>query len=125
MQEIIDFIKTNYPCAVVKAVIDTHSHADHCGGNVILQKETGCEVWTSKGWTMRIDGEEKPLLRADYLLRAAMVPAGQHEIVMRYEPRIWKVGGIISLVSSLVILLGLVGTIVISLIKKQKAPAKA
>ncbi|MBR0033362.1 MAG: MBL fold metallo-hydrolase [Treponema sp.] len=49
MQEIIDFIKTNFPCAVVKAVIDTHSHADHCGGNVILQKETGCEVWTSKG----------------------------------------------------------------------------
>ena len=83
------------------------------------------EIWTSKGWTMRIDGEEHPLLRANYLLRAAMVPAGKHEIVMRYEPRIWKVGGIISLVSSLIILLGLVGTIVISIIKKQKAPAKA
>ena len=83
------------------------------------------EVWTSKGWTLRIDGEEKPILRANYLLRAAMVPAGQHEIVMRYEPRIWKVGGIISLVSSLVILLGLVGAIVISFLKKQKAPAKA
>ncbi len=77
------------------------------------------EIWTSKGWTMRIDGQEQPLLRANYILRAAMVPAGQHEIVMRYEPRIWKVGGALSLVSSLVILLGTVGAIVYSL-KKQK-----
>ena len=81
------------------------------------------EIWTSKGWTMHIDGEEKPILRADYLLRAAMVPAGQHEIVMRYEPRIWKVGGVISLVSSLVILFSLVGAIIFTL-RKEKAPVK-
>ena len=81
------------------------------------------EIWTSKGWTMRIDGEEKPILRADYLLRAAMVPAGQHEIVMRYEPKIWKVGGIVSLVSSLAIILFAVATIVLALVKKKEKPA--
>lgn len=81
------------------------------------------EVWTSKGWTMRIDGEEKPILRADYLLRAAMVPAGQHEIVMRYEPRIWKVGGVVSLVSSLVVILFTIGAIVYSIFKKKQKPA--
>ena len=82
------------------------------------------EIWTSKGWTMHIDGQEHPILRANYLLRAAMVPAGQHEIVMRYEPKIWKVGGMISLVSSLVILLGLIGTLLFSL-KKRKSQEKA
>ena len=82
------------------------------------------EIWTSKGWTMHIDGQEHPILRANYLLRAAMVPAGQHEIVMRYEPKIWKVGGMISLASSLVILLGLVGTLLFSL-KKRKNQEKA
>jgi uncharacterized membrane protein YfhO len=81
------------------------------------------EVWTSKGWTMRIDGEEHPLLRADHLLRAAMVPAGKHEIVMRYEPRIWKVGGVVSLVSSVVILLAIIGATVLSL-RKEKTPVK-
>ena len=81
------------------------------------------EIWTSKGWTMHIDGEEKPILRADYLLRAAMVPAGQHEIVMRYEPRIWKVGGVISLVSSLSVLLFAVGAIVYSIFKRKEKPA--
>ena len=81
------------------------------------------EIWTSKGWTMRIDGQESPLLRANYLLRAAMVPAGQHEIVMRYEPKIWKVGGIVSLVSSLAIILFAIATIVLSLVKKKEIPA--
>ncbi len=78
------------------------------------------EIWTSKGWTMKIDGQESPLLRANYLLRAAMVPAGQHEIVMRYEPKIWKVGGVISLVSSTIILLGLIGIIVFTVRKKKQ-----
>lgn len=81
------------------------------------------EIWTSKGWTMQIDGQESPLLRANYLLRAAMVPAGQHEIVMRYEPKIWKVGGVVSLVSSLAIILFAVATIVLALVKKKEKPA--
>lgn len=81
------------------------------------------EIWTSKGWTMQIDGQESPLLRANYLLRAAMVPAGQHEIVMRYEPKIWKVGGVVSLVSSLAIILFAIATIVLSLVKKKEKPA--
>ena len=65
------------------------------------------EIWTSKGWTMWIDGNESPLLRANYILRAAVVPAGNHEIMMRYEPKIWKVGNTIQFVSSFILILGL------------------
>lgn len=64
------------------------------------------EIWTSKGWTMWIDGVENPLFRANYILRSAIIPAGQHEIVMRYEPRIWRVGNTIQLITSLLILIG-------------------
>ena len=78
------------------------------------------EIWTSKGWTMQIDGKEHPILRANYLLRAALVPAGQHEIVMRYEPKIWKVGGILSLVSSLAILLAAAAALYFTLRKKKE-----
>ena len=127
-KEFEDFVKDYHPTGSAGNITLTDYKPNQLTYNFNASEDklvVFSEVWTSKGWTMRIDGEEKPLLRADYLLRAAMVPAGQHEIVMRYEPCIWKVGGIISLVSSLVILLGLVGTIVISLIKKQKAPAKA
>lgn len=47
--KILDFIKRYAPSAALKAVINTHAHADHCGGNAILSKETACEIWASKG----------------------------------------------------------------------------
>jgi len=78
------------------------------------------EIWTSRGWTLQIDGQESPLLRANYLLRAAIIPAGQHEIIMRYEPKIWKTGNIVSLLSSLVIILFAIGAVVITATKKKK-----
>ena len=66
------------------------------------------EIWTKDGWKMWIDGNERPLFRSDYILRSAIVPAGHHEIVMRYEPSIWSIGNTIQLITSLLILLGLV-----------------
>ena len=49
MKEITDFFAENYPNSKLKAVITTHSHADHCGGNDFLAKETGCGIWASNG----------------------------------------------------------------------------
>ena len=66
------------------------------------------EIWTRKGWKMWIDGVESPLFRADYILRSAIIPAGQHEVVMRYEPSIWRIGNAIQLITSLLILAGFV-----------------
>ncbi len=80
------------------------------------------EIWTNKGWTLWIDGKESPLIRADYILRAAVIPAGNHEIMMRYEPKIWKVGNTIQLISSLILILGLITAIVISIKAKSQQP---
>ncbi len=77
------------------------------------------EIWTSKGWTMWIDGNESPLIRADYILRAAVIPAGNHEIMMRYEPKIWKVGNTIQFVSSLILILGLFAAIFVTYRKSE------
>ena len=38
------------------------------------------------GWYAEVDGLEVPVLRADYLLRAVAVPAGQHSVTMHYMP---------------------------------------
>lgn len=81
------------------------------------------EIWTSKGWTMWIDGKESPLIRADYILRAAVIPAGNHEIMMRYEPKIWKVGNTIQFISSLILILGLIAAIVMTM-KSEKCIMK-
>ncbi len=81
------------------------------------------EIWTSKGWIMHLDGEEHPILRANYLLRAALIPAGQHEIVMRYEPRIWKIGSTIAFVSSSLIIATCLIATILSLKKKYQKSA--
>ena len=69
------------------------------------------EIWygPDKGWTLTVDGQETELIRANYLLRAARVPAGQHELVMRFAPRSYSAGVAISTISSLLLLLGLIG----------------
>ena len=77
------------------------------------------EIWTKKGWTMWIDGVESPLMRADYILRSAIIPSGNHQIVMRYEPRIWKVGNAIQLIASLLILLGFAAVCYITYKKRE------
>ena len=32
----------------IKAIINTHSHADHCGGNKYIQEKTNCQIFASK-----------------------------------------------------------------------------
>lgn len=81
------------------------------------------EIWTEKGWKMTIDGQEQPLLRANYLLRAAMIPAGEHEIVMEYAPRAYKMGNTVSFVSSLIMVLGLIGALVYTFKPKKEEKA--
>lgn len=78
------------------------------------------EIWTKKGWIMWIDGVESPLFRSDYILRSAIIPAGQHEIVMRYEPRIWKVGNAIQLLTSFILVAGLFIAIYMTYRKKKE-----
>ena len=48
-KRIFDYINRAIPRARVKAIINTHSHADHCGGNAFLVEQTSCEVWASAG----------------------------------------------------------------------------
>ena len=46
---LLALLGSRFPQARLRAVINTHSHADHCGANGFLRKETGCEVWATHG----------------------------------------------------------------------------
>ena len=63
------------------------------------------EVYYDKGWTAYIDGIESDYFRANYIFRAMTIPAGDHKIVFKFEPRIWAVGEKISLASSSLLIL--------------------
>lgn len=44
------------------------------------------------GWEARVDGAPAKLLRANFALRGVAVPAGEHEVEMRYRPAPFRVG---------------------------------
>ncbi len=81
------------------------------------------EIWTEKGWKMFVDGQEQPLLRANYLLRAAMIPSGEHEIVMEYVPKAYTTCNTVAFGSSLLMILGLIGALVFTFKPKKEEKA--
>ncbi len=65
------------------------------------------EIFYPAGWKATIDGQEAEILRADYILRALQIPAGQHEVVFSFEPRSFIVGSTLSKVFSVIALLAM------------------
>jgi hypothetical protein len=62
------------------------------------------------GWTAKVDGQDVPLHRVDYLLRGVRVPPGVHRVEFRYSPRVWKLGVALSLTAlGLLVLAGAIG----------------
>ncbi len=66
------------------------------------------EMYYKNGWNAYLDGKLTPHFRADYVLRALIVPAGKHTITFKFEPQVVKTGSIISLISSLLIVLSII-----------------
>lgn len=51
------------------------------------------------GWHATLDGQPVPLLRAYGALSAVAVPAGQHDLLLVYDPASYRIGAILSLVT--------------------------
>ena len=69
------------------------------------------EMYYGKGWNAYIDGKSVDHIRVDYVLRALNIPAGKHTIEFKFEPQVIKTGSTITLISSIGMLLLLVGGI--------------
>lgn len=63
------------------------------------------EIYYPDGWQSYIDGRAVPHFRADYLLRAMMVPAGTHKIEFRFEPASVPLGRTVSATGSVLLFL--------------------
>ena len=48
------------------------------------------------GWVAYVNDVEKPIHRADYLLRAVAIDAGPAIVRMEYRPNSFRIGGLLS-----------------------------
>ena len=79
------------------------------------------EIYYPAGWNCYIDGKKSEYFRADYVLRAMIIPAGNHEVEFRFEPSSYTTGNRISYTSSGIFILLVAGYVLMELRKKQSA----
>jgi hypothetical protein len=66
-------------------------------------------IWYGTDWVATIDGKEVPHARADYVLRALAVPAGEHQVVFRVRSTAYATSQGVALVASILVLLFALG----------------
>ncbi|MEO8590490.1 MAG: hypothetical protein ABI432_14030, partial [Flavobacteriales bacterium] len=85
------------------------------GGVVVFS-----EIWYGSDWKASIDGQPADHVRADYVLRAMAVPAGEHKVVFKIESKAYTTSRPIMLGGSILVLLLVIGVVAMEL-----RPAKA
>ncbi|TDE04062.1 YfhO family protein [Flavobacterium hiemivividum] len=78
------------------------------------------EIYYEDGWNAYIDDVKTEHFPVDYVLRAMIVPAGEHTIEFKFEPQVIKTGSTITLISAAGMLLLVVGGIYYERKKKHK-----
>ncbi len=70
------------------------------------------EMYYPQDWNCYIDGKLTDHFKVNYLLRAVELPAGEHEILFKFEPKVIEIGSKISLASSLLLIILILGGVV-------------
>ena len=77
------------------------------------------EIYYPDGWQATVDGQPLDLFRADWTLRAALLPAGEHNVEMYFMPESYRLGAGISRITSILLLLLLLGSIAGAVSKRR------
>ncbi len=73
-----------------------------------------------KGWNTYVDGKPVEHVRVNFLLRGMRVPAGQHTIEFKFEPKTFATGETISLISSILLMVFAIGAIAYEIMKNRR-----
>ena len=78
------------------------------------------EMYYENGWNAYIDGQLTDHFRVNYVLRALKVPEGEHTILFKFEPEVVKLGSKITLGSSILLALVILGGIAFTFRRKPQ-----
>jgi len=94
-----------------------YRYSSASGGKLVFS-----EVYYPAGWTLRLEdtGEELAIGMHESLLRSAVVPAGEHTLVMRFDPPSYRIGENVSRASSAALLLLVLLSLSVTVKNKKK-----
>ena len=81
------------------------------------------EIYYPYGWKATIDGNAAEIFRVNYMLRAMNVPAGEHKIVMVFDPDSVRKGDIVAISCIAILFITMIGTIGYYIYRRKKETA--
>lgn len=93
-----------------------YHYESETGGKAVFS-----EVYYPKGWVARLDtGEELPIGLTDKLFRSIELPAGDHVLIMRFEPSSYRNGEMLSRGCSIAVILIVLLAAAGAILKKEE-----
>lgn len=103
--------QTSYDAAgTIKLIENLNDKISYRSSSAASQFAVFSEVYYPHGWDAYIDGKKAGYCRIDYVLRGMPVPAGNHTIEFRFEPRSVIVGDKITMWFSILMYVLLIAT---------------
>ncbi len=90
--------------ASINLVKNENDSARYSSKAVSEQLAVFSETYYDKGWDAYIDGKQVPYAKVNYVLRGLMIPAGEHVVEFKFEPKSHKIGWTITNICSLLML---------------------
>ena len=107
--------------ATIKLTYNKPNYLKYTSNNKNIGFAVFSEMYYKDGWNAYLDGKKSGYLKVDFALRGMPIPLGKHTIEFKFEPKVVKTGSTIALVSSIGMLLLLVGGIYFENKKQKKS----
>ncbi|MGN6604016.1 MAG: YfhO family protein [Ginsengibacter sp.] len=104
----------------IKLVQNLNDKIDYRSSSASPEFAVFSEIYYPKGWNVYIDGNKANYVKTDYVLRGMLIPAGNHEIEWRFEPKSFTTGRMISIIANILVALLIIATIVFYAVKKKE-----
>ncbi len=104
----------------IKLVQNLNDKIDYRFSSAAPEFAVFSEIYYPEGWNVYIDGDKAHYVKTDYLLRGMYIPAGNHEIEWRFEPKSFIHGRWISIIANILVALLIIATIVYYSVKKEE-----
>lgn len=104
--------------ATIKLVEFQPNYLKYKSSNVNDGLAVFSEIVYKNGWNSYLDGTLVSHNRVNYVLRALYVPKGEHTVEFKFEPQVIQKGSMLTLVSSIVLVLLILGAIALQFFKK-------